>query len=344
MYICNLCNYETESRFNFSHHKKTKKHIFKVDEEQKKEKLQEQNIQEKDKEIETLKQQLKEKENEIQKIILEKENEKLEAINKIYEEQRANTINNTQNNTINIGTLNYINNKFPDAPPLEQISDFVINGIDTNDASQHDKFIDNIIYHHNHKTLHSLLGDHIVSLYKKTDLSKQSFHTTDTSRLNYAVRIVDNVDIYDEIPEEEPIYLEDVKIEEINNDDNRYTEEEFELLKMEREYLNKLKDIKKQKELKRLMEENKKMWVTDKNGYKICKLLIDPTIKKMVSVLKNKIKRKVNNNKKNSVNIMKDLEYHKKISEIIENIDTKKLKTDINKYIAPIFNLSKKHF
>ena len=61
----------------------------------------------------------------------------------------------------------------------------------------------------------------------------------------------------------------------------------------------------------------------------------------MVGILKNKIKRKIKKIKDD--NILKDLEFHKKISEIIENIDTKKLKTDINKYIAPIFNLSKKH-
>lgn len=331
MFKCELCKYETDDRTAYYHHTKTKKHKLCS------ERISKDAFDEIKKENEELKKKLKEKDEEIKN----KEIEKLQAINKIYEEQRANTINNTQNNTINIGTLNYINNKFPDAPPLEKITDFVINGIDIDDASQHDKFIDNIIYHHNHKTLHTLLGEHIISLYKKSDLSKQSFHTTDTARLNYAVRIVDNVDIYDEVGEE-PLYLEDVKLEEINNDDNRYTEEEFELLKMEREYLNKLKDIKKQKELKRLLEENKKMWVTDKNGYKICKLLIDPTIKKMVNVLKNKIKRKVQIKKKPE-NIIKDIEYHKKISEIIENTDTKKLKNDINKYIAPVFNLSKKY-
>ena len=96
-----------------------------------------------------------------------------------------------------------------------------------------------------------------------------------------------------------------------------------------------------------MMEENKKLWITDKNGYKICKLLIDPTIKQMVGILKKKSKQKVKSKKNNKEdnkkdNIMNDLQYHQKISEIIDNIDTKKLKNDINKYIAPVFNLPKK--
>ena len=60
----------------------------------------------------------------------------------------------------------------------------------------------------------------------------------------------------------------------------------------------------------------------------------------MVGILKNKAKIKISKKKKD--NILNDLEYHKKISEIIDNIDTKKLKNEINKYIAPVFNLPKK--
>ena len=328
MYTCELCKYETEDRTAYYHHTKTKKH-----------KLCSERISKKDfdeikKENEELKQRLKEKDEEIKN----KEIEKLQAINKIYEEQKANTINNTQNNTINIGTLNYISNKYPDAPPLEKITNFIINGIDTNDASQHDKFIDDVFFHHKHKSLHTLLGDHIVSIYKKTDLSKQSFHTTDTARLNYAVRVIDNVDYYDNSDEEVQMIEYDDKI-----DKSKYKKDEIELLEMEREYKIKLREIQKQKELKKMMEENKKLWVTDKNGYKICKLLIDPTIRQMVGILKKKSNQKIKSKKNKEENLLNDLQYHQKISEIIDNIDTKKLKNEINKYIAPVFNLSKKH-
>ena len=52
------------------------------------------------------------------------------------------------NNNIT-NNITYVNKNFGSAPPLEKISNFVINGIDINDSEQHDKFIDNIIYHHN---------------------------------------------------------------------------------------------------------------------------------------------------------------------------------------------------
>ncbi len=36
------------------------------------------------------------------------------------------------------------------------------------------------------------------------------------------------------------------------------------------------------------------------------------------------------------------MEFHKAISNVLESIDTNKLKKDINRYIAPKFNLDKK--
>ena len=343
VYECKICNYNTTNSGNFSNHKKTKKHCEKCKELQIKE---DEQVLIREKEIEKLKQQLKEKENE--KIILNKEVEKLQAINKIYEEQKTttqiNTLNNSNNNNLNVGTLNYIVNKFPSAPPLQKITNFVINGIDTNDPLQHDNFINNVIYHHNHKTLHSFLGDHIISIYKKTDLSKQSFHTTDTSRLNYAVRIVDNIDDYYESESEDEIKMLDYDNNKDNNKDNNYNPnpDEIELFEIEKEYKKKLKVVQKQKELNQIIDKNPKLWVSDKNGYKICKMLINPAIKHMVIILKIKIKQKIKSKKNIDKDIINEIEYHQKISEIINNTDTKKLKNDINKYIAPIFNLSKK--
>ena len=354
VYECKICNYNTTNSGNFFNHKKTKKHCEKCKELQIKE---DEQVLIKEKEIERLKKQLKEKENE--KIILNKEVEKLQAINKIYEDQKINTLNNTQNNTLNnsnnsnnnnlnVGTLNYIVNKFPSAPPLQKITNFVINGIDTNDPSQHDKFISNVIYHHNHKTLHSLLGDHIISIYKNTDLSKQSFHTTDTSRLNYAVRIVDNIDNYYESESEDEIKMLDFdnnpnpNPNPNSNPNPNPNPDEIELFEIEKEYKKKLKEVQKQKELKEIIDKNPKLWVSDKNGYKICKMLINPAIKHMVLILKKKIKQKIKSKKNIDKDIINEIEFHQKISEIINNTDTKKLKNDINKYIAPIFNLSKK--
>ena len=100
-YYCKACEYETNTRFNMSHHKKTKKHIQNIEELKKEEERDKEMNLEKDKQIETLKQKLIESETknkqfesfiqEIKKLkiintILEKENEKLKDIIKIHEE------------------------------------------------------------------------------------------------------------------------------------------------------------------------------------------------------------------------------------------------------------------
>ena len=41
-------------------------------------------------------------------------------------------------------------------------------------------------------------------------------------------------------------------------------------------------------------------------------------------------------------NIEKELKFSHSVSAILDSIDLKKLKTDVNKYIAPKFNLDKK--
>ncbi len=315
MFICNICNYNTDDKSNYMRHLRNQKHIENAA---------------KINEVELLKTQLKDKDKEI---------EKLEAVIKVYKEQSANTINNTQNNTqnntINTSSINYVNQHYQDAPPLEKITNFVINGIDTNDASQHDKFIGDVIYYHNNKILHQLLGDHIISIYKKTDLSKQSFHTTDTSRLNYVVRIFENSpELYDEDSDSE-----DDRYNYINED--TLGNEEKELIRLRKQYDTQRKLVNKKNEIIKFNESDKKIWTTDKNGYKICKLLIDPTVKQLVTILKKRLKI---NNKKKIKNLDNEIKYYQSISNIIESFDTKKLKNDINKYIAPNFNLDKKHF
>ncbi len=228
-------------------------------------------------------------------------------------------------------TLNYINEHFKDAPPLEKITDFVINGIDTNDENQYDKFISNAIYHHNNKNLYTYLGDHIVSIYKKKNINEQSIHTTDTSRLNYAIRIIEeSLDLYDTSEEE----IDKYSIKEKNDNDSD-TDSDEELQQMKEEYLKKVKE----KELKLIKKNNQKVWVADKSGYKTCKLVVEPIIRRMLRILKRKLKER-NNLKIKDMD--EELRYRNNISSIIDSIDTKKLKNEINKYIAPKFNLDKK--
>jgi len=315
MYTCNNCNYETADRTSYYHHTKTKKHlnsINKIDiddyETLKKKLIDVEN---------EYKHKLELKEEELKQKLLEKDNEKLEAINKIYQEQ--------SNMTINIGTFNYINSTYNTAPPLEKITNFIINGIDTNDIMQQDKFIQDVIHNYELNNLHIYLGNHIIQLYKKKDNSKQSFHTTDTSRLNYAVRIIkDSIDIY-----------------ESSEDETNTDTENNELRDMEKEYLNKLKIIRQQKELNKMKSVNNMIWTTDKKGYKICKLLIDPTIRHMIRILKKKLLYNLNKKINTTESLNKELKLIQIIQTILDSIDTHKLKNDINKYISPNFNLDK---
>jgi hypothetical protein len=321
MYYCNYCDYTTNDSGNFSHHKASKKHLAQINQLK---------ITEYDKIIQEnseLKQKLAEKELELNKILI-----------KQHADITNNTQNNTQNNNFNISALNYVNQHFKDAPVLEKITDFVINGIDTNDASQHDKFIADVIYYYNKKILHQTIGDHIVRLYKKTDLSQQSFHTTDASRLNYVIRVLENDNL-----------INNEENNDSDSEDDRYNylneetmdDEQKEFFKLKKQYdkyldmMNKKKDI----QLFKKNNINNNIWITDKNGYKICQLLIEPTIKQMLTILKNRLKIKP---KKKIQNLDSELKYHQAINNIIESIDTKKLKNEINKYIAPIFNLDKK--
>ncbi len=341
MYNCKVCNYITDDKSNFTRHQNNKKHIEKSSQTNEVDKLK---LQIKEMEIE-YKHKLELMESEYKHKLEIMEKEKLEAVIKVYEEKVNKTVNNTQNNTINIGSINYVNENFKDAPPLEKITNFIINGIDTNDVSQHGKFIEDVLYHHKNKILHQLLGDHIVSLYKKTDLNKQSFHTTDTSRLNYVVRVIeDSVELVNESDKEQENENDIVSETEIDEDLDSDTKE---LLILKKQYEKQMKKIEKKKEMQLVkaneFENNKKIWTIDKNGYKICKLLIDPTIKQLVTILKRKIKVK-NNKKLNNENINNELKYSEAINNVLDTIDTKKLKNEVNKYIAPKFNLDKKNY
>lgn len=332
MYTCKKCNYESNDRTAYYHHTKTKKHnnilnnVTKSD------------YEEIVKELEKTKHKLELKEEEMQKKLLEKDKEKLEAINKIYQEFALKSVTNTQNNTINIGNLNYVNEHFKTAPVLEKITDFVIDGIDTNDITQIDKFIDNIIYYHKNKSLHEFLGDHIVKIYKKNNLNEQSFHTTDITRLNYVVRIIkDSIEDFE---------LSEDEIDNFIPRNNDVDTEEEEYLELKEQYMKSKKALqKKNMEKSIILHENKdikfnKLWITDKKGFKICKFLIEPTIRHVLRILKKKAKDKVSNKIKIK-NIEKELNTQKILSEIIESIDKNKLKHEINKYIAPHFSLIK---
>ena len=84
--------------------------------------------------------------------------------------------------------------------------------------------------------------------------------------------------------------------------------------------------------------ENALIWSIDKNGLKISSSIIKPLIKKCISTLMEYQKDLLNQMMLGNFNKQKEVEL---IIDIIMSIDSGTLENDINKYIAPYFNLSK---
>lgn len=323
MYKCELCNYATDDKSNLGHHNKSKKHISKTE----KNKIDDEiNLQKQAKEIEELKQKIHD---------IEKEKAKLEVEAKIYKEfaekgTNANNMTNSNNltnsknttnsnNNVNNGiiinnNLNYVNKHFKDAPPLKKITDYKLNGLDMNDDANLDKLIDDIIYFHKNKSLHKVIGDHIIKLYKKDDLKEQSFHTTDVSRRKYLVKLEQKLGrIYDESDDSDSDSESD---DDTDTDNNKK---------------NKTKNKKKSE------------WINDSGGVKIGYLIFDPITKKVIKIIKKKF-RQYNDELKNDSKkgpSLDDIRKFETITDISKVIDNDKLKKNINNYIAPHFVLDK---
>jgi hypothetical protein len=80
-------------------------------------------------------------------------------------------------------------------------------------------------------------------------------------------------------------------------------------------------------------------WITDNDGVKISYLLYNPMIKKVLKKLKKICKRLSKRNVEDLTQY--DFEKITTLSKLIKDVDKDKLKNDINKYIAPHFELNK---
>jgi len=84
--------------------------------------------------------------------------------------------------------------------------------------------------------------------------------------------------------------------------------------------------------------ENALIWSIDKNGIKICSSIIKPLIEKCMEILLDHQKELLKELGRGNLNKQKDIEI---IIELLILIDKGSLENDINKYIAPYFNLEK---
>ncbi len=80
------------------------------------------------------------------------------------------------------------------------------------------------------------------------------------------------------------------------------------------------------------------IWNTDKSGIKICTSIIKPLIKKCINALLEHQKYLLQEMSKGEYHVQKDVEL---IINVLMTIESGNLETEINKYIAPFFNLNK---
>lgn len=103
-----------------------------------------------------------------------------------YHKTLVNSAGTLVNNTVNqsLSTANYIIKNYTNAPLFEVITDFssIGDGVEN--------LVDLLVYSFNNKTLHSFVGDYIVSKYKKDNPHEQSIWSTDTERYNYFRRLL----------------------------------------------------------------------------------------------------------------------------------------------------------
>ncbi len=84
--------------------------------------------------------------------------------------------------------------------------------------------------------------------------------------------------------------------------------------------------------------ENALTWAVDKSGLKICKEIVKPLIKKCIDILLEHQKTLLKEMSNGNYEKQKDVEL---IIDVIMSIDSGELETEINKYIAPYFNLKR---
>jgi len=220
---CNLCNYSTNDKFNYSRHQKSKKHQEKVKQvplisaiipvqssyislekyvcqfcnhsytnagNLSKHK---QSCSEKSSYINTIKElkdQLSKKDVDIVKEIAHKDEivkTKDEMILFLaHENKNLKTMLNCAGTVVekSMSNLGYLNKHYPNAPALEYIKDIP----DLHEDLSEDNVVDNIIYEYKNHTLTSFIGNLIIKDYKKTDPTQQSLWNSDADRLTYMIR------------------------------------------------------------------------------------------------------------------------------------------------------------
>ena len=328
-YYCDICDFETESRSTWSHHKKSKKHTKNnLEKELKEKELQEKESQDHEKirqnyEIELLKEKLKALENQLNKTEnqLVKTEKQLDHTKEQYENQLNDTKEQYESQLkhtkgqyeSHIETLKMQNNFQKQL--INSAGGIIQKSVNTlsflllnynqapclkglNDYSIISKNIDHLvkdlIFYYKKGKLDKYFGDFLVKQYKNDDPELQALWSSDTDRLNYFIRELIN-----------------------SNNSNDIV----------------------------LDNENKKIdtqWIVDRKGLKMTKYIINPLLEYIIEINVNYLNQKYKKNEELKLNegeiIFKDMEA---IAHINSDIKNHILSKNINKYIAPYFYFDK---
>lgn len=195
-YKCEICNYDTNIKSNYTRHINTNKHYIKTTK-----KSNPTNISLPPSQMTTeIKKQVvcsfcnlsfsrTSSLTRHRKICTNKENSKdneykllrqqIEQLNEFIK------LNKTTSNTYNISVKNYIQQNYSNAPPLTKLDNYSL--IEQGNENESD-LISNLIYNYNHSQLDKYLGNFLVKYYKKDDSSKQSIWNSDVSRMTYIIK------------------------------------------------------------------------------------------------------------------------------------------------------------
>ena len=186
-----------------------------------------------------------------------------------------------------------------------------------------------------------------------TKITAQAIQTVSMSALKYANEKFKNA------PALIPIQNFNINNLDFNNEDNKKQLVEILIYNAKQNSLDKLlgdhivKQYKKDKPedqmfhttdcsrlnyIVRQLMENALIWSIDKSGIEICSSIIKPLIKKCIDTLLEHQKYLLSEMGKGDLSKQTDVEL---IISILMSIDSGLLENDVNKYIAPFFNLNK---
>lgn len=206
-HYCKLCDYNTNEKFNFIRHLKSKRHVEKITKAElcnfqnkciycnniysnasnlsKHQKLcDDKNLFELlNTKIISLENKINNKDGHKEELLeLELQNKTDHILSLTSEINNLRSIINS--NKTSLSAYNYINSNYINAPPLEAVTNVVALHYEMSS----NEFVEHIISLYKKNALVQFIGDFIVENYKKEDPNNQSLWNSDTSRLTYIIR------------------------------------------------------------------------------------------------------------------------------------------------------------